>query len=91
MTRISYLNNEFLDHEKCLVHIEDRGFQFADSAYEVTLFYNNKLIDSDNHINRLFNSLKKLNIHHNFSKNKYMIFKLNYLKEIILIITDIAI
>ena len=91
MTRISYLNNEFLDHDKCLVHIEDRGFQFADSAYEVTLFYNNKLIDSDNYINRLFSSLKSLIFIITFPKNKYMIFKLNYLKEIKLIITDIAI
>jgi len=81
MTRISYLNNEFLDHEKCLVHIEDRGFQFADSAYEVTLFYNNKLIDSDNHINRLFSSLKKLNINHNFSKKQIYDIQVELLKR----------
>ncbi|MBP7709735.1 MAG: hypothetical protein KA100_01525 [Rickettsiales bacterium] len=45
MSRISYLNGEFLPHEKCFVHIEDRGFQFADGVYEVTLFKNGKLID----------------------------------------------
>ena len=54
MTKISYLNGEFLPHEKCLVHIEDRGFQFADGVYEVTLFKNSKLIDGEPHIDRLF-------------------------------------
>ena len=71
MTRISYLNGEFLPHEKCFVHIEDRGFQFADGVYEVTLFKNGKLIDGDAHIDRLFRSLGKLNIDAgNFSKEK---------------------
>jgi len=71
MTRISYLNGEFLPHEKCFVHIEDRGFQFADGVYEVTLFKNGKLIDGDAHIDRLFRSLEKINIGaNNFSKDQ---------------------
>ena len=67
MTRISYLNGEFLPHEKCFVHIEDRGFQFADGAYEVTLFENGNLVDSDLHLQRLMRSLNELNIEHNFT------------------------
>ena len=67
MSRISYLNGEFLPHEKCFVHIEDRGFQFADGAYEVTLFENGKLIDGDFHLKRLMRSLKELNIYHQFT------------------------
>ncbi len=70
MTRISYLNGEFLPHEKCLIHIEDRGFQFADGAYEVTLFKNGKLIDGDAHIERFFRSLRELRIEHNFTKEE---------------------
>jgi D-alanine transaminase len=70
MTRISYLNGEFLPHENCLVHIEDRGFQFADGVYEVTLFENNKLIDGDAHIERLFRSLREMKIEHNFTKEE---------------------
>jgi D-alanine transaminase len=66
--RISFLNGEFLPHEKCFVHIEDRGFQFADGIYEVTAFKNGKLIDSEAHLNRLFRSLKEVNIEHNLSK-----------------------
>ena len=53
MSRISYLNNQFLPHENCLIHIEDRGFQFADGVYEVTLFENGKLIDGEAHMERV--------------------------------------
>jgi D-alanine transaminase len=67
MTRISFLNNKFLPHENCLIHIEDRGFQFADGAYEVTLFENGKLIDGDAHIERFFRSLREMKIPHNFT------------------------
>jgi len=65
--RISYLNGKYLPHDNCLVHIEDRAFQFADGVYEVTLFENNKLIDAQNHLQRIMRSLKELNINHNFS------------------------
>lgn len=70
MSRISYLNGEFLPHEKCFVHIEDRGFQFADGVYEVTPLENGKLIDGEAHLDRLFRSLRELKIEHNFSKEE---------------------
>lgn len=70
MSRISYLNGQFLAHESCMVHIEDRGFQFADSVYEVTLFENGKLIDGDAHLERLFRSLREVRIEHNFKKEE---------------------
>jgi D-alanine transaminase len=53
-----------------MVHIEDRGFQFADGVYEVTLFKNGKLIDGDAHLERLFRSLREIKIEHNFSKSE---------------------
>jgi D-alanine transaminase len=86
MSRISYLNGEFLPHEKCLVHIEDRGFQFADGVYEVTLFKNGKLIDVDDHMTRLFRSLSEFKIEHNFSKDDLIkmqleLFSLNKMAE----------
>ncbi len=68
MSRISFLNGQFLPHENCLVHIEDRGFQFADGVYEVTLFKNGRLIDGEAHIERLFRSLREMKIEHNFTK-----------------------
>ncbi len=70
MVRISYLNGQFVEHDKAFVHIEDRGFQFADGVYEVTLFKNGKLIDGEAHLERLFRSLREINISHNFSKDE---------------------
>lgn len=66
MSRISYLNGQFLPHENCLIHIEDRGFQFADGVYEVTLFENGKLIDGEAHMERFFRSLREIKIEHSF-------------------------
>jgi D-alanine transaminase len=59
---IIYLNEEFKKYEEALIHIEDRGMEFADGVYEVILFKSNKLIDSKNHIQRLFRSLDALDI-----------------------------
>lgn len=81
MQRISYLNSEYLPHEKCFVHIEDRGFQLADGVYEVILFANNKLIDFDGHITRLFRSLNEVKINHNFSKDLIKELMLNLFKK----------
>lgn len=66
-TRVSFLNGKFLDHNKAFVHIEDRGFQFADGVYEVIFFHQGKLIDADPHIERLFRSLREMKIEHKFS------------------------
>lgn len=67
MTRISFLNGKFLPHQECFVHIEDRGFQFADGAYEVTLFKSGKLVDDLAHMQRFMRSLSELKIEHNFT------------------------
>lgn len=69
-SRVSFLNGEFLPHNKCFVHIEDRGFQFADAVYEVILFRNGKLIDADGHLERLARSLREVNIKHHFDKKE---------------------
>lgn len=70
MSRISYLNGQFIPHDQAFIHIEDRGFQFADGVYEVTLFKNGKFIDGDAHLERLFRSLREVKIEHNFSKTE---------------------
>ncbi|MCW8952626.1 MAG: D-amino acid aminotransferase, partial [Rhodospirillales bacterium] len=35
MSRIAYVNGRFVPHGKAAIHIEDRGYQFADGVYEV--------------------------------------------------------
>lgn len=64
MARISYLNGEFIPHDKAFVHIEDRGLQFSDAVYEVVAFFNRCLLDFDPHVTRLKRSLHELTIDH---------------------------
>ena len=35
MTRIAYVNGRYLPQAEAGVHVEDRGFLFADAVYEV--------------------------------------------------------
>ena len=67
MSRISYLNGEFLPHEECLVHIDDRAFQFGDGVYEVILFKNGRFVDFDGHFQRLVRSLGEIEIEFDIS------------------------
>jgi len=62
MARVSYVNGEYLLHSEAQVHIEDRGYQFADGIYEYCAFYNGVLLDADLHFKRLSRSLKELHI-----------------------------
>lgn len=62
MPRYAYVNGRYLRHETAAVHIEDRGFQFADGVYEVVAVQNGKLVDEDGHLKRLGFSLGELAI-----------------------------
>ena len=67
---ITYVNNNYIDHNKAVISVEDRGLLFSDSIYELISVFNSKIIDFDLHIKRLFISLKKIRIQPNFSKKK---------------------
>lgn len=62
MTRIVYVNGRYLPYEKASVHVEDRGFQFADSVYEVCEVLDGAIIDLTRHLSRLSRSLSALKI-----------------------------
>ncbi|MBT3915416.1 MAG: D-amino-acid transaminase [Rhodospirillaceae bacterium] len=62
MPRIAYVNGRYLPHRQASVHIEDRGFQFADGVYEVIAITAGKLVDIEPHLDRLNRSLGELNI-----------------------------
>ena len=62
MPRIVYVNGRYLPHRYASVHIEDRGFQFADGVYEVIAITNGKLVDIEPHLDRLNRSMGELNI-----------------------------
>ena len=62
MSRIAYVNGRYLPHAAASVHIEDRGYQFADGVYEVIAVHKGVLIDGDWHMERLQRSLSELQI-----------------------------
>lgn len=62
MSRLAYVNGRYLPHGQAVVHIEDRGYQFADGVYEVCAVLGGCLIDRDFHLERLERSLAALAI-----------------------------
>jgi D-alanine transaminase len=62
MPHIAYVNGRYLPHSAAAVHIEDRGYQFADGAYEVIAVHRGRLIDEAPHLDRLDYSLSELRI-----------------------------
>jgi D-alanine transaminase len=62
MSRIAYVNGRYLPLRDAAVHVEDRGYQFADSVYEVCEMRDGQLIDERRHLDRLERSLGELRI-----------------------------
>lgn len=60
--RYAYVNGQYCRHGDAAVHVEDRGFQFADAVYEVWSVRNGALLDADGHFKRLARSLGELRI-----------------------------
>ncbi len=62
MPRTAYVNGRYLPHGAARVHVEDRGYQFADGVYEVIHVRRGRLIDAAPHCDRFERSLKALRI-----------------------------
>ena len=62
MSRIAYVNGRYVPHSLASVHIEDRGFQFADAVYEYFAVFGGRLADAEGHLERLWRSLGELRI-----------------------------
>ncbi|MFN4355507.1 D-amino-acid transaminase [Parvibaculum sp.] len=62
MSRIAYVNGRYIRHAEAAIHIEDRGYQFADGVYEVCGVRAGKLMDERLHLDRLERSLAELRI-----------------------------
>ncbi|MBY5837780.1 D-amino-acid transaminase [Rhizobium leguminosarum] len=62
MPRIAYVNGRYVKHSDASVHIEDRGYQFADGVYEVCEVRHGYIVDLTRHLNRLDRSLGELRI-----------------------------
>ncbi|MDQ2634500.1 MAG: D-amino-acid transaminase [Pseudomonadota bacterium] len=60
MPRIAYVNGRYVQHADACVHIEDRGYQFADGIYEVCEVARGYIVDARRHLDRLARSLSEL-------------------------------
>jgi D-alanine transaminase len=67
MARFAYVNGRFVRHADATVHIEDRGYQFADGVYEVVTILGGAFVDEPGHLARLHRSLGELRIAMPFS------------------------
>src|SRR5207237_8277898 len=62
MSRIAYVNGRYLPMPDAKVHVEDRGYQFAEGVYEVCEVRGGRLVDERRHMARLVRSLGELRI-----------------------------
>lgn len=60
MSRTAYVNGAYVPMGEACVHINDRGYQFADGVYEGIPVRRGKLIDLDLHMDRLWRSMREL-------------------------------
>lgn len=60
MPAVAYVNGRYGPVSTAGVSVEDRGFQFADSLYEVVAFLNGRFLDWDKHLWRLRRGLAAL-------------------------------
>ncbi len=62
MPRIVYVNGRYCRYAEAAVHVEDRGFQFADSIYEAIGVWRRELIDYRQHFDRLSRSSSEIGL-----------------------------
>ena len=62
MTRIVYLNGDYMPDHEAKISIFDRAVNFGDAIYDVAGVLDGKLIDFEHHMQRYFSSLQKLSI-----------------------------
>lgn len=74
MPNLVYLNSKYIPFKDAKIPIEDRGFQFSDSVYEVVKVINKKILDFDFHMRRLKFSTTELKF--NFKVNSVLLKKI---------------
>jgi D-alanine transaminase len=58
--RIAYVDGRYVRHGEAAVHVEDRGLQLGDSVYEVCRIAGGRILDEEEHLDRLERSLGEI-------------------------------
>lgn len=72
MSRIVYVNGEWLPEAEAKVSVFDRGFLMGDAVYEVTTVMQGKLIDFEGHCRRLARSTAELGMANPHSDEEWL-------------------
>jgi D-alanine transaminase len=72
MSRIVYVDGDYVPEAEAKVSVFDRGFLMADGVYEVTSVLDGKLIDFDGHAARLARSLSELDMENPLSHQELL-------------------
>ena len=71
MDKFVFLNGEYVPCEQAHVHIYDHGFLYGDGAFEGIRAYDGRAFKLDQHIDRLYNSLKALWIELSYGREQF--------------------
>ncbi len=72
MSRIVYLNGEYIPEEEAKVSVFDRGFVMGDAVYEVTSVLDGKILEFEGHMNRLGRSLAELEMTCDLTRDEWI-------------------
>ncbi|AQS49321.1 MULTISPECIES: D-amino-acid transaminase [Thioclava] len=72
MSRIVYLNGEYMPEEEAKVSVFDRGFVMGDAVYEVTSVLDGKILEFEGHMNRLARSLAELEMTCDLTRDEWI-------------------
>ncbi|MEO1951089.1 D-amino-acid transaminase [Thioclava sp.] len=72
MSRIVYLNGEYIPEEEAKVSVFDRGFVMGDAVYEVTSVLGGKILEFEGHMNRLGRSLAELEMTCDLTRDEWI-------------------
>ena len=77
-----FVNDKFYTRDKAKVSVFDSGFLLGDGVWSGIRYHNNKFLFLKDHLIRLFDDAKKIDLKIHLSKNKLQKFLLTQLKLI---------
>ncbi|KFE35972.1 D-amino-acid transaminase [Thioclava atlantica] len=72
MSRIVYLNGDYLPEEEAKISVFDRGFVMGDAVYEVTSVLGGKVLEFEGHMARLERSMNELEMHCDLTRDEWL-------------------
>lgn len=72
MADVLYIDGRFTTTDERVLSVEDRGFQFGDSVYEVLKFLNRRPLLAEDHFRRLGNGLRELEIRSPWTRDEFL-------------------